>query len=278
MCSPLKKEKIMDKITILAILGMGGLGLFFAIVLAIVSEKFKVTEDPKIEELTKALPGINCGACGFLSCYDYAQNLAVEGADITKCKPGGDSTQEAISKILGVDTTCTGKAVGVVHCVAGNDVKLKKAKYTGVNTCAGANITSGGSDLCNYGCLGFGDCTKICEFDALHMENGLPVFDMNKCVSCLKCQEACPRNLISFEPVEDDWKVTYVGCSSKEAGAQTRKECSVGCIGCTICAKMTDNAFEIKDFLARRIFDKIKNCEKKNIAIEKCPTKVIKQK
>ena len=267
----------MDKIVILAILGMGGLGLFFAIVLAIVSEKFKVVEDPKVKALTEALPGINCGACGFLSCHDYAENLAKEDGDITKCKPGGDSTQEAIAKILGVETTCTGKLVPVVHCVAGDDIKLKKAKYSGVKTCSGAAIISGGSDVCDYGCIGFGDCTKVCEFDALHMNNGLPVFDMDKCVSCLKCADACPRMLITFEGVEDDWKVTYVGCSSKEAGAQTRKECSVGCIGCTICAKMAEGAFEIKDFLARRVTDKIKNCEKKSIAIEKCPTKVIKQ-
>ena len=49
---------------IISLLAMGGLGLFFATILAVASEKLKVEEDPKVEQVNEALPGLNCGACG----------------------------------------------------------------------------------------------------------------------------------------------------------------------------------------------------------------------
>ena len=45
----------MEKV-LASILSMAGLGLFFASVLAVVNQKLKIKEDPKIEAIENALP------------------------------------------------------------------------------------------------------------------------------------------------------------------------------------------------------------------------------
>jgi len=267
----------MDNLTLLSILGMGGIGLFFAIVLAVANEKFHVEEDPRVEALAECLPAINCGACGYLSCHDYAQHLAGGQEPIDKCKPGGEAVQQALANILGVKANAVDKAFFVVHCAAGLDKRQKKALYKGVGTCLGASLVQGGEGACVYGCLGLSDCVKVCEFNALSIKNGLPVFDHDKCVQCGKCEIACPRDLISREILEKDGKVTFVACSSKDKGPDTRKVCSVGCISCGICQKMTEGDFIVTNNCARRVPEKIKDSDKKMVAVEKCPTKGIKQ-
>ena len=57
----------MNNLMLVAILTMGGMGIFFAVVLAIVHARLNVQEDPKIVRIESAMPGINSGACGWLS-------------------------------------------------------------------------------------------------------------------------------------------------------------------------------------------------------------------
>ena len=46
-------------------------------------------KDETVEALDGALPGLNCGACGYAGCSGYAEALAEKKEDdITKCKPG----------------------------------------------------------------------------------------------------------------------------------------------------------------------------------------------
>jgi ferredoxin len=65
-----------------------------------------------------------------------------------------------------------------------------------------------------------------------------------------------------------------VACSSKENGRMTRAMCSVGCIGCGLCAKQTD-VFTVKDNLARVDYARYQPTEAAEAARQKCPTKVI---
>jgi len=60
-----------------------GLGLAFA------SSKFAVKEDPRIKEVSKLLPGVNCGACGYAGC-DALANALVKGEcqKVSACKVG----------------------------------------------------------------------------------------------------------------------------------------------------------------------------------------------
>ena len=54
------------------------LGWALALFLAIAAKAFYVWEDPKIEEVTRALLGANCGGCGYAGCAAAARAV-VEG-------------------------------------------------------------------------------------------------------------------------------------------------------------------------------------------------------
>jgi ferredoxin len=164
----------------------------------------------------------------------------------------------------------TEKQVAAVHCGADAGTRRRQAEYLGVQNCLAADMVGGGLS-CGYGCLGFGDCFAACPFDAIAMVNGLPVIDVNKCTACRKCIVACPRQIISLRPA--DFNVV-VACSSHDSGAQTRKNCPVGCIACKICEQEAPEVFRVIDNLS--IVDYAKKGIDCSRAIEKCPTKCIK--
>ncbi len=266
----------MDNLIIISILGMGGLGFFFAAVLAAANTRLKVKEDPRIVEIEKALPGLNCGICGFLNCYEYAVHLAKNTVSIDNCKPGGEETQKKLAVLLGVEAKKKVMKKAVVHCAADIKIRKKKAEYFGIDTCAAKALINGGEVLCEYGCLGLGDCKDLCPFDAIRMVDGLPRVNPDKCVACGKCVGACPRNIISLEEIDENGEIFYVACTSTDKGPRTRKICSAGCITCGICEKLSDGAFEVKNNLSRPKYEKLKKIENLDEIVVKCPTKVIK--
>ena len=88
------------KLLVFSIVVMLGLGLILGLVLGIFSKVFHVVEDNRIEEVTKRLPGINCGACGFPGCSGLATAIVNEGASPRLCKPGTMTNFEAIRVYL----------------------------------------------------------------------------------------------------------------------------------------------------------------------------------
>ena len=90
-------EAIMMPVVVLGITGVL-MGLF----LAFASKKFEVEVDPKVEAILAVLPGANCGACGFPGCAGYAAGVALEGAKMTLCAPGGPKVAAKIGDIMGV--------------------------------------------------------------------------------------------------------------------------------------------------------------------------------
>ncbi|MDM8002410.1 MAG: ferredoxin, partial [Bacteroidota bacterium] len=54
----------MSSTVLLTIAMLSALGLLAAVILYFVAQKFKVVEDPRIDIVTEALPGANCGGCG----------------------------------------------------------------------------------------------------------------------------------------------------------------------------------------------------------------------
>jgi len=260
---------------LISILSMAGLGLFFASVLAFVSQRLKVKEDPRVERIEKeALPGLNCGVCGFPNCRQYAEALAKEEALPDQCKAGGEEVIKRVSEILNIEVKKKVEQIAVVHCGADETARKKKAVYTGIRTCLAAHNTFGGEVACEYGCLGYGDCMKACPFDAITMVRGLPKINKDKCIACGKCVISCPRNLITMEKI-DSRTLIYVACSSLNKGPETRKVCSVGCIACGICQKLTGGIFYVENNLARIQYDKAKNIQNADEIINKCPTKCI---
>lgn len=256
-----------------AALTMLGLGSGFAVVLLIASVKLKVEVDPKIEQIQQALPNLNCGACGFAGCAQYAKGVSENPELLGRCAPGGPETTAKIAVILNLQISDSGPSGRpIVHCRAQTADKTYYAKYEGIATCTAANALAN-VQACKFGCLGFGDCTQACRFDALHIIDGLATVDYAKCTGCGACSRTCPRNLIEMVPFSQDNMMT-VACSSKEAGKSTRGMCKVGCIGCGICAKKSEQ-FTVEDNLARLAYEKYERTEETETAFEKCPTGVI---
>ena len=249
------------------------LGAGFAIILLIASEKLKVTIDEKVEQVHQALPKIDCGACGFPGCAQYAKAVSQEPELLGKCAPGGPETAEKIAEILNLQVRGEGFPLRpIVHCRAHTEDRTYYAKYEGIRTCTAENAFAT-VQACKFGCLGLGDCVSACKFDALHVVDGLATVDYEKCTGCTACSHACPRNLIKMVPFSTENMMT-VACLNAEVGKVTRQMCKVGCIACKMCAKQTD-IFTIDNNLATLDYENYKPTPETDTAMEKCPTCVI---
>jgi RnfABCDGE-type electron transport complex B subunit len=258
----------------ISVTSMAGLGVFFAIVLAVADKTMGVAEDKAIAEIEEILPGLNCGACGFAGCNSFAVALSRKEADAAGCLPGGEDASAKLSTLLGLEKKERIKTTAVLHCNADYNHRKRYAEYKGIQTCQAADKVFGGGLECAYGCLGYGDCVGVCPFGAITMANGLSVINSAKCTSCGRCVKACPRGLYTIERFSDA-AITVVACSSLDKGAVVRQVCGMGCIGCKICEKLTGGVFEIKDNLAKVDYGKAKPDTEWDKAITKCPTKVI---
>ena len=249
---------------------LGALGFLFALLLAIASEVFAVEVDPTEEAVLGALPGVNCGACGYPGCAGMAKAIVSGDAPVNGCPVGGEPVAEEIGKILGVAVEAGEKSVACVLCQGDCDKAKSKYKFQGLQDCRAENVIQGGSKACEYGCLGCGTCKDVCEFGAVEIVNGLAVINKDKCVACGRCIEECPKNLIELVPYSADY---IVKCNNKNKGPGVRPVCEIGCIGCTMCVqKCPKDAIAMDGFLAKIDYDKCIRC---SICAGVCPTKAI---
>ncbi|HOW96779.1 MAG TPA: RnfABCDGE type electron transport complex subunit B [Kiritimatiellia bacterium] len=255
----------------------GGTMLVMAIVagytLGWANKVFHVAVDPRIEAINAALPGANCGGCGCVGCMSYAE--AVAGGKIApdKCTVGGSSCAQAIAKIMGVDLKPSWPYRPVVHCRAHYAERLGRADYRGEKTCTGANLV-GGVQGCTYGCLGFGDCVAACNYDAIHVVDGLATVDYDKCIGCGACEKACPRHIISMTPFKSQ-RIIAVGCSNQDMGKDVKAVCKIGCVGCMACSKASPIFKMTEGKIPRINYDEYdpENMDATLLAVKKCPVK-----
>lgn len=249
------------------------IGLVAGIILTIASKVMFVPVDQMVIDIREQLPGANCGACGFAGCDDYANALA-EDTDGTitasMCPVGGADVAQKLAAIKGVDAGAADPKVAVVMC-HGNEASAKRImEYKGMATCKAASQLYGGNWACAHGCLGLGDCSVVCDYDAICVEDGVAFIDREKCVACGKCAKVCPKHIIQIQSKN---KVVYVACSSNNKGAQTRKQCTAGCIGCMKCQKACKfDAIVVENNLAKIDPEKCKNC---GLCAKECPTGAI---
>lgn len=250
---------------------VGLVGIFVGLFLGVAGLKFKVEVDEKEEAVLAALPGNNCGGCGFAGCSGLAAAIAKGEAPVNACPVGGEAVHEKIAEIMGVEAGSSEKMVAYVHCNGTCDKAATQYEYTGVEDCRMmAFVPAGGPKTCNSGCMGFGSCVKECPFDAIHIENGVAVVDKDKCKACEKCIAVCPKHLISLVPYS---ATVEVACQSVDKGPVTMKACQVGCIGCGICVKnCASEAIKVENFHA--VIDQSK-CVGCGTCVEKCPKKAI---
>ena len=249
---------------------VAGIGLLIGLILSIASIIMAVPKDEKAEAILEALPGANCGACGYSGCSGYANALAKGEAEVGLCAPGGLSCTKAISEILGVNTGAIEPKVAVVKCMGSLEHTDYKAEYSGIKSCAAALKIGGGLTACSFGCLGYGDCEAACPYDAIHVSNGVAYVNSDNCRACTLCAKACPRGIIEIVPKTNR---ALVRCSNHDKGAVTRKLCEVGCIGCKKCEKSCEHgAVKVVDFCAYVTPELCTNC---GACVEACPQNCI---
>lgn len=265
------------EVLLYTILSLCALGVLAAVVLYFVAQKFRVEEDPRIDEVEKMLPGANCGGCGFAGCRGMADAL-VKRDDISElfCPVGGGDCMKAVAAYLGKAAAEKQPEVATVRCGGTCEKRPRTNQYDGARSCAVASSLYVGESACAFGCLGFGDCVVACAFDAIHINpaTGLPEVDPDKCTACGACVKACPRMVIELRKKWPKNRAVYVSCVSKEKGAAVMKACKAGCIGCGKCQKVCAfDAIKVENNLAYIDPQKCKLCRK---CVNECPTGAIR--
>ncbi len=231
---------------------------------------FRVETDETVALLTEALPGANCGACGYSGCEGYANTIAKGEAPTNKCKPGGAESAAKLAAIMGTDALDTVKEVAFVRCNGCKDATDDRYIFTGTQSCAAAERFYNGNKACRSGCDGFGDCAAVCEYNAISIINGVAVVEPDKCKGCGKCAAVCPNKLIVIRPADN---TVDVRCSSVDAPKVTKQICKNGCIGCRICEKKCpESAISVNNNHATIDYSK---CTKCGICADACPQKCI---
>ena len=244
--------------------------LIAGLILSVSSIVFATPRDEKVEALTEVLPGINCGACGFSGCEAYAKALAKKETTNGLCPPGGEETALEVAEILGEKAGTIEKKVAVIKCQGHTGNTQAKMAYHGYDTCQAASSIYGGDGSCQYSCLGNGDCQVACPEDAIEIENGLAFINKHLCTGCGLCVKSCPKDIIEILPEKF---TIHVSCKNTDKGAQTRKVCKTGCIGCMRCKKTCKfEAITVKNFLASLNYDKCTNCGE---CVKVCPVNTI---
>lgn len=254
-----------------AILAMGGLGVLFSLFLSFAAWRFKVDEDSRVDEVVDILPNSNCGACGVPGCHSFAKKVVAGELPVSGCIPGGQDVADELSELLGVEAGEIKRNIAVLLCKGGKKEAPNLAEYYGDMTCEAAKLAGGGKG-CVYGCVGYGDCVKSCDYDAMALDdNALPVIFYDKCIGCNDCIVACPYNLIELHP--EDHKL-FVYCKSRDKGQVSKKVCSVSCIACNLCAKdcPVEDGIEMVDELAVINYDNIVEGDEPT---KRCPTQCI---
>jgi Na+-translocating ferredoxin:NAD+ oxidoreductase RNF subunit RnfB len=266
----------MSSTVLITIISLSLLALISAVILYFIAQKFKIFEDPRIDEVQAVLPAANCGGCGFAGCRNFAEALVkAETFEGLYCPVGGAAVMEQAAKILGKVAPVIEPTVAVLLCNGTPEFRPQTSKYDGVPDCRIAHNLYIGETDCSYGCLGLADCVRACAFDAMYMnsETDLPVIIDDKCVSCGACVKACPRHIIELRKKARKDRKIYVACSNCDKGGPAGRACKVACIACNKCYNVCEfDAITIENNLAYIDAFKCTFCRK---CVTECPTNCI---
>lgn len=253
-----------------AVILLAILGLVLGLIIGLAAKFMAVRHDPRIEQTAELLPGVNCGACGYAGCSDFARAVVEGEASPAECPVSSDEGVCRIAEFLGLEIGDQSRKTAVVHCGGDNRLARWNSAYNGVRDCASAHLV-GETKACEYGCLGFGTCARACPFGAIEItKHGLAVVHPDICTGCGKCVPVCPRGLIELVPGDAP---LHNLCNNPQKAALKKKVCEVSCIGCRKCVKESEEGqMYMEQFLARVNYDNPPPAE----LAEVCPTKSLR--
>ena len=255
-----------------AVVVLGVMGVLFGILLTWTAKVFAIESNPTRDAVREALPGANCGGCGYPGCDGCADAIASGKAPVAACPVGGSEVAKKIAAIMGVEAGESVKKVARVVCQGGTDNCKARFEYNGIRDCVAASTLSDGYKTCKFACMGLGTCEKVCPFGAIHMDESrhIAVVDEEKCQSCGKCVAACPKHVLELRPAAQ--KVD-VACHNPGIGKAVSANCQTGCIGCQRCVKACKfEAIEMVNGLPKIDYSKCRECM---MCAEACPTEAM---
>lgn len=250
---------------------LAAMGLIFGCGLAVASKIFEVHVDPKVNDISEALPKANCGGCGFAGCSAYAEAVVAGKAPPNLCSPGGNPVAKRIGEIMGIAVADVVSPVATIICTRQKSVKLTQ-DYRGIRDCQAAATLGQNIYECAFACLGLGTCQTVCPFHAIQMnDQDMPVVMEDRCTGCGVCVENCPVGIIRLTPRDHH---VHILCASTELPAIKAKVHKKGaCIACRKCVKTCPvQAISIVNNVAVIDYKKCTNCE---ACIAVCPTTAI---
>ena len=250
-----------------------GIAVVCAIILTVSTLLFGVKEDETFLAIRDALPGANCGACGYSGCDGYAKALSDGKTTATNlCIPGGCKASEDIGAVLGVEAQKAVKLFAYIGCHGTCEATQKDEKHLrdGFTSCKEAAEHWSGENVCTFACIGLGDCASACPNQAIVVTDGVARVISSLCTGCGLCAKNCPHGTIRMM---EEGAIVAIGCSNHDKGVLTRKMCTNGCIGCSKCMRTCPNgAITMENNLPVMDYTKCIGC---GLCADACPIHAI---